>query len=69
MIDIENQIQERKCRRTKLVAFIRAVDTQDGLIAEFDEQLWNGTVEKVTTNQEGKMVFAFKGNILQRKLL
>ncbi len=61
MTDIEAQIQERKNRRTKLAAFIRALEKQDRLIAEFDERLWNTTVENVMVYSKEEMVFAFKG--------
>ena len=61
MANIEIQIQERKNRRTKLASFIRALEKQDGLITEFDEQLWNAPVESVTVYAKGKMDFAFKG--------
>ena len=60
MPDIEAQIQERKTRRTKLAAFIRAIEKQDGLITEFDEQLWNTTVEGVTVFEKGRMELSFK---------
>lgn len=61
MTDIEAQIQERKNRRTKLAAFIRALEKQEGLITVFDEQLWNATVESVTVYSKERMVFCFKG--------
>ena len=61
MTDIETQIQERKNRRTKLAAFIRALEKQNGLIADFDEQLWNTMVESVTVFKEGKIEVALKG--------
>lgn len=48
MTDIEAQIQERKNRRTKLAAFIRTLEKQNGLITVFDEWLWIATVESVT---------------------
>jgi hypothetical protein len=60
MSEIETQIQERKNRRTKLTAFIRALEKQDGLITSFDEQLWNTTVERVTVFKKGRMEFVFK---------
>jgi len=62
MTDIETQIQERKSRGMKLVTFIRALEKQDGLIAEFDEQLWNVIVESVTVHKKERMEFVFKGD-------
>ncbi|MDD3881738.1 MAG: recombinase family protein [Eubacteriales bacterium] len=63
MTDIETQIQECKTRRTKLATFIRALEKQDGLIAEFDVRLWNVTVESVTVYEKNMMEFAFRGAI------
>lgn len=60
MTDIETQIQERKNRRTKLAAFIRELEKQEGLITVFDEQLWNATVESVTVYSKERMVFTFR---------
>jgi site-specific DNA recombinase len=62
MTDIERKMQERKSRRTKLAAFIRALEKQDGLITAFDEQLWNATVESVTVCSKNKISFTFKGS-------
>jgi site-specific DNA recombinase len=59
--DVEAQIQERKNHRTKLTAFVKALEKQDGLITAFDEQLWNATVESVTVYEKEKIVFAFRG--------
>lgn len=64
MIDIDAIIRERKTRRNKLAAFVRALEKQDGLIAEFNEQLWNATVESVTVYDINRMVFSFSGNAI-----
>jgi len=63
MIDIETQIQERKNRRSKLTAFIRALEKQNGLITEFDEQLWNATVESVTVHGKDRIEFGFQNQM------
>jgi site-specific DNA recombinase len=60
MTDVEVRIQERKNRRTKLTAFIRALEKQDGLIVEFNKWLWNATVESVTVYEKSRMIFSFK---------
>jgi len=43
-----------------IVVFIKELEQRDGLITEFDEELWNGTVEKVMVNTEDKITFVFK---------
>ena len=60
MIDIEVQIQERKSRRMKLTAFIRALAKQDRLISEFNEQLWNVTVESLAVYEKGRIELHLK---------
>ena len=59
MTDIETKIQERKSRSTKLVAFVKALEKQAGLISAFDEKLWNTTVESATVYSKERIVFAF----------
>jgi hypothetical protein len=61
MTDIETQIREHINRHMQLAAFIRGLEKQDELIAEFDEQLWNATVESVTVYSKERIEFAFRG--------
>ena len=57
---IEDQRTERKQRRQKMLEFIRMLEQTDGLLMDFDEGLWNATVEKVTVQVDGSMVFRWK---------
>ena len=57
---IEDQRTERKQRRQKMLEFIRMLENSDGLLIEFDEGLWNATVEKVTVMVDGSMVFKWR---------
>ena len=57
---IEDQRAERKQRRQKMLEFIRMLEHIDGLLTEFDEGLWNTTVEKVTVQVGGIIVFRWK---------
>ncbi len=57
---IEDQRAERKQRRQKMLEFIRMLEQVDGCLMEFDEGLWNATVETVTIQVEGDMVFMWK---------
>ena len=36
------------------------LENSDGLLTEFDEGLWNATVETVTVQGDGSMVFRWK---------
>ena len=60
---IEDQRTERKQRRQKMLDFIRMLDCVDGLLTEFDEGLGNATVEKVTVQTAGGMVFRWKSGM------
>ena len=60
---IEDQRAERKQRRQKMLEFIRMLEHNDGLLTEFDEGLWNATVEKVTVLVEGSMIFGLKNEM------
>ena len=43
-----------------MLEFIRMLENSDGLLIEFDEGLWNATVEKVTVMVDGSMVFKWR---------
>ena len=54
---IDDQRSERKQRRQKMLDFIRMLENANGLLTEFDEGLWNATVEKATVQVDGSMAF------------
>jgi regulator of replication initiation timing len=57
---------EKKTRRDMVDAFIEDLKRQEGLIAEFDEQLWYSLVEYATVYGETDVRFTFKdGTIMQ----
>lgn len=60
---IEDQRTQRKQRRQKMLEFIRMLENTDGLLTEFDEGLWNATVEKATVQVDGIMVFSWKNGM------
>ncbi len=60
---VEYQQMERKQRRQKMLEFIRMLEQADGLLTEFDEGLWNATVETVTVQVDGRVVFRWKNGI------
>lgn len=51
---------ERRTKQENIVAFIKELEQRDGLITEFDEEIWKVTVEKVLVKVEGKFCFEFK---------
>ena len=60
---IEDQRTERKQRRQKMLGFIRMLENSDELLTEFDEELWNATVEAVTVQVDGSIAFKWKNGM------
>ncbi len=60
---IEDQRSERKQRRQKMLEFIRMFEQADGLLPEFDEGVWNATVETATVQLDGNMVFRWRNGV------
>jgi len=58
--EIKDKCLERSAKREGTVAFIKALEQRDMVVAEFDEELCNATIEKVVVNSEHEMNFIFK---------
>ncbi len=58
--EIDNKRLERNAKRESIGAFIRMLEKSDTLLTEFDEELWNATVDAVTVHPEHEIVFTFK---------
>jgi len=54
---------ERRAKRESIVTFMRELEHRDGLVAEFDEDIWNAAIEKVVVYSEHEITFAFKDGI------
>ena len=53
MKQIEDQRTERKQRRKKVLEFIRMLEQVNERLLDFDEGLWNATVETATIKLDG----------------
>ena len=60
---IEDQRTERKQHRQKMLDFIRMLEHADGLMMDFDEGLWNATMEAVSIQVDGNMVFRWRNGV------
>ena len=60
---IEEERLARRQRRQKLLGFIRMLERSEGLLTEFNEGLWNATVERVTVRTDGSMVFRWRNGV------
>jgi len=60
LTELDYQRLDRRAKREKLVEFIATLTKRDGLLAEFDEVLWNAMVETVTVHGGHDLTFTFK---------
>ncbi|WP_392486152.1 recombinase family protein [Haloimpatiens sp. FM7315] len=51
---------ERSVKKENIEIFIKELKARDILITEFDEELWNATIEKVVVHSEYEITFIFK---------
>lgn len=58
----ENRL-ERSAKQENILAFIKELEQREGVITEFDEELWNGTVERLIVNAGDNINFVFKDGI------
>jgi len=58
---VSNRRMEYVAKRQAIAEFIQLLQKQNGLLTEFDEELWNAAVEKVIIYVEREMKFVFKG--------
>jgi len=54
---------ERKVRFEKLTEFIDKLDSSNELLTEFNEELWNFTVESITVKSQHEIRILFRGGI------
>ena len=50
----------RIAKRTKISLFLKELASREGLVAEFDEELWYATVDHVAVYEDKRMVFTFR---------
>ncbi len=60
LIEINNKHQERNAKRENIDTFIQMLENSDTLLTEFDEELWNSTLDVVTIHSEHEIAFTFK---------
>ena len=51
---------KRKQRWQKMLDIIRMLEQDNGLLTKFEDGLWNATVETVTVQDDGRMVFRWR---------
>jgi len=58
-----NKRQEGNARKESIKDFIRMLEKSEALLAVFDEEVWNATVESVYINTDKKITFSFKDGL------
>ena len=58
--EVSELVSDKKARGKLVQAFITELDSQDGLVAEFDERLWFNLVDFATVYSENDVRFTFK---------
>jgi hypothetical protein len=54
---------ERIAKRTNITQFLEMLEQRDGLISEFDEELWYISVENVKVFENMRILFTFKNGV------
>ena len=57
---LQSSVKERKQRADVISGFMFEIKERDGIIDEFDEELWTALLESVTITRDGKWQFKFK---------
>lgn len=58
--EMAETIRKRNTKRIELEKFIRMLKKQDGLLTEFDEELWYAVVDRLVVKSDTEVVYVFK---------
>ena len=57
---IKDEILEQSARKEKIRRFLDELRQMNDLVTEFDENLWNATIELVTVHMDKTLIFTFR---------
>ena len=60
LAEVNKTIEARNTKRLQLQSFIKMLKKQDGLLTEFDEELWYAVVDKLMVWSATELTFIFK---------
>ena len=63
LVAINDKRSEGDAKRESIGSFIQMLEKSDKLLCEFDEELWNATIDTVTVQFDNKITFAFKDGL------
>jgi hypothetical protein len=58
--DIDSRITGKKSRALMMEKFLKSLAAQNGLLIEFDEEVWTAVLDYATVGKDGKIIFTFK---------
>jgi site-specific DNA recombinase len=59
--ELSDRIAAVKANDKQMEEFIQELQNLDGVVSEFDENLWSSLVDHVTVMKDKKVIFTFKG--------
>jgi hypothetical protein len=62
ILGLKTEKQERIDKKRRINSFLSDLEKQDGLLDEFDDELWTVMVDKVVVHED-RLVFGFKGGM------
>lgn len=57
---VVDRITAKEAQSARLLDFIKMLEAQDGILAEFDERLWSSMVDFITVGRRKEMAVTFK---------
>ena len=60
---LNDKRSERSAKRENIGNFINSLKQRDKLLTDFDEELWNSVVDKVTVHSENRITITFKDGL------
>ena len=58
--ETNTQIADRRTKRENIEAFMQTLEKQNNLLTEFDENLWNATMDCLIVHSTTEFIFRFK---------
>ena len=62
-MEYEERFNALAQRYESILIFIKKLEQSEGLIKEFDQELWKGSIEKVVVNADKKITYIFKDDM------
>ena len=63
LVAINDKRSEGDAKRESIGTFIQMLEKSDKLLIEFDEELWNATIDTVMVHSEHELTFSFKDGL------